>query len=254
MYDTRVLQKERGMELVGNFMERGLEVLYPPRCPFCNEIQELGASKICRECLNGLPKRVSPFCMKCGKPIEKEEYELCGNCRNKMPEFDKAYPILLYREKVPEALARFKYKNDRQIGRILIQELGKETMAELKRLQIDGIVPVPMYWKKEKLRGYNQAYLLAKEIGKIIEKPVYKNYLVRTISTVAQKDLSQGERKKNIKKAFKMGKNVVKLNYILLVDDIYTTGATVSACASVLKGEGAEKVYVTCIGIGTDIV
>ena len=235
-------------------MEKGLEILYPPRCPFCNEVQALGGSKICRECLKGLPKRVRPFCMKCGKPIERDENEFCNNCRNRMPEFDRAYPILLYRKKVPEALARFKYKNDRQIGRILIQEVGKETMAELKRLHIDGIVPVPMYRKKEKIRGYNQAYLLAREMGRILERPVYKHYLLRKVSTVAQKDLSQGERKKNIKKAFKLGKNVVELNHILLVDDIYTTGATVSACAGVLKEAGAEKVYVTCIGIGTDIV
>lgn len=246
--------KERGLELVWNFWERGLEVLYPPRCPFCNEVQVVGGKKICEKCLVELPKRKPPFCMKCGKPIEKEEQELCVNCRNRMPEFDKAYPMLLYRKGVPEALARFKYKNDRQIGKIIIQELGKETMAELKRLRIDGIVPVPMYWKKEKIRGYNQAYLLAKEMGKVLERPVYKNYLLRTVSTVAQKDLSQGERKKNIKKAFKIGKNVVELNHILLVDDIYTTGATASACARVLKEAGVGKVYVTCIGIGTDIV
>ncbi|MBQ3513298.1 MAG: ComF family protein [Lachnospiraceae bacterium] len=237
-----------------NLWEKGLEVLYPPKCPFCNEIRELRGSKICGECFRELPVRRPPFCLKCGKPVEREEYEFCYNCRNRLPEFDRAYPMLLYRKKVPEVLARFKYKNDRQIGRILIQELGKETMAELKLLRIDGIVPVPMYWKKEKARGYNQAYLLAKEIGKILERPVYKNYLVRTISTAAQKELSESERKKNIKKAFKMGKNVVKLNHILLVDDIYTTGATVSACTSVLKEAGTKKVYVTCIGIGTDVM
>ena len=171
-----------------------------------------------------------------------------------MPSFEKAYPMLLYRNKLPNALARFKYKNDRQIGKILIRELGKDTMAQLKRLPIDGIVPVPMHWKKEKMRGYNQAYLLAKEIGKILEKPVYKNYLIRTVSTVAQKGLSEKERKKNIKRAFKIGKNVVELNYILLVDDIYTTGATALACSDVLKEAGVKKVYVTCIGIGTDVM
>lgn len=237
-----------------NLWEKGMELLYPPRCPFCNEVQERGGNKICKTCLSELPRRRPPFCMKCGKPIEKEEYEFCTNCRNKMPEYDKAYPMLLYRKRVPEALARFKYKNDRQVGRILIRELGKETLTELKRLQVDGIVPVPMHWKKEKVRGYNQAYLLAKEIGKMLERPVYKNYLIRTVSTVAQKELTAGERKKNIKKAFKIGKNVVKLNHILLVDDIYTTGATVSACAGVLKDAGVKKVYVTCIGIGTDVM
>lgn len=229
-------------------------MLYPPRCPFCNEVQSPGGKKICKQCLKEIPKRRPPFCMKCGKPVEKEEGELCKNCQNRMPLFDKAYPMLLYRKKVPEALARFKYKNDRQIGKILIRELGKETLAELKRLPVDGIVPVPMHWKKEKLRGYNQAYLLAKEIGRILELPVYKDYLVRTVSTVAQKELTAGERKKNIKKAFKIGKNVVKLEHILLVDDIYTTGATASACAGVLKEAGVKKVYVTCIGIGTDVV
>lgn len=240
--------------MIRDFMERGLEVLYPPRCPFCNEVQAPGGKKICQKCLLELPKRTPPFCMKCGKPVEKEEQELCKNCKNRLPEYERAYPMLLYRKKVPEALARFKYKNDRQIGRILIQELGKETIVLLKRLPVDGIVPVPMHWKKEKARGYNQAYLLAKEIGNLLELPVYKNYLIRTVSTVAQKELSVGERKKNIKKAFKIGENVVKLNHILLVDDIYTTGATVSACAGTLKEAGAKKVYVTCIGIGTDVI
>lgn len=233
---------------------KGMDLLYPPKCPFCNEIRGLGESKICEVCFRQLPKRKPPFCLKCGKPIEREEDEFCKNCKNEMPEFDKAYPMLLYRNKVPEALARFKYGNDREIGKVFIRELGKETMAKLKCLEIDGIVPVPLYKKKEDLRGYNQAYLLAKEIGKILEKPVYKNYLVRTVSTIAQKELTEGERKKNIKRAFKIGKNVVKLNQVLLVDDIYTTGVTVSTCAGVLKDAGVKTVYVTCIGIGTDIM
>lgn len=236
-----------------NLGERFIEFLYPPRCPFCNEVQVIGEKKICRNCLRELPRLKPPYCLKCGKPIEREEVQYCKNCQTVMPDFDRAYPMLLYRGKVKEALGRFKYKNDRKIGSTILQELGGPTLAKLKCLPIDGIVPVPMHTKKEKARGYNQAYLLAKEIGRILELPVYKNYLVRTISTTAQKELGVRERKKNIKKAFKIGKNVVKLKHILLVDDIYTTGATASACATVLKREGALRVYVVCIGIGTDV-
>ena len=112
------------------------------------------------------------------------------------------------------------------------------------------IVPVPMYAKKQRARGYNQAEIIACELGKIIHIPVNTRFLKRNKNTVPMKEVSGRDRSKNLENAFIADKNVVKYKKILLVDDIYTTGATLDACAAVLKKYGVEKVYGACLCIG----
>ncbi len=114
----------------------------------------------------------------------------------------------------------------------------------------DVIVPVPMYAKKQRARGYNQAEIIACELGKIMHVPVNTQFLKRNKNTVPMKEVSGHDRSKNLENAFIADKNVVKYKKILLVDDIYTTGATLDACAAVLKKYGVEKVYGACLCIG----
>ena len=135
----------------------------------------------------------------------------------------------------------------------------------ISRLGIDAIIPVPLHRKRRRERGYNQAELFAKEIGKRTGIPVETKLLYRCINTRPQKELNDQERKKNLKKAFTIAQNIVQLRKVLLValgraivchpkvllvDDIYTTGSTVDAAAECLKVSGIQEVYVLCISIG----
>lgn len=124
--------------------------------------------------------------------------------------------------------------------------------ALIRQWDVDVIMPVPMYKGKERVRGYNQAALLAGGLGRRMGVAVDCTGLVRVRKTRPMKELNDVERFHNLENAFKIRPNVIKYNHILLVDDIYTTGATIDACTAVLKAAGAKKVYYVslCIGNG----
>ena len=111
-------------------------------------------------------------------------------------------------------------------------------------------MPVPVHPHKRKVRGYNQAQLLAEELSKKIGVPVYKDYLVRIVDTSPQKELNDKARLGNLKNAFKLNENAIKLKKVLLVDDIYTSGATIEACTKVLLSAGTKEVFYTSVAIG----
>ena len=112
------------------------------------------------------------------------------------------------------------------------------------------MIPVPMYRKKQRLRGYNQAELLAREIADQRNLPLICDLVLRVKNTKPQKELEGKDREENLKKAFIITKNDVKLRKILIVDDIYTTGSTVDAIAEVLKKSGVEEIYFLSLCIG----
>ena len=124
--------------------------------------------------------------------------------------------------------------------------LGRQILS----WKVDALVPVPLHPTRKRKRGYNQAELLALEIGKQLGLLVENNWLIRTKNTVPQKLLNGQERRNNLKKAFKLCRNDVKLKSIIVIDDIYTTGSTMDAVAQVLKNAGIERVYCVCAAIG----
>ena len=227
-----------------------LDLLYPRRCLLCNHIRPYGGSDVCEECMKALKPVKSPCCMKCGKPIDNDEDEYCGDCKKHPKSFKRGFPAFLYEGAIKASLYDFKYKNQRNYAefysRSIVQMYGKQ----LKSLGIDGIVPVPVYSRKRRMRGYNQAELLAEKIGRNLDIPVYPDYLERVVDTSPQKELNDKERMKNLKNAFKIGQNKIKLKKILLVDDIYTSGATIEACTKVLLSASTEAVYYTSVAIG----
>jgi ComF family protein len=112
-------------------------------------------------------------------------------------------------------------------------------------------VPIPVSNARRRQRGYNQAALVAREVGRRMGLPVYEHLLRRVRDTKVQKGLSGEERKNNLKKAFKMRENKVQLDHILLIDDIYTTGSTMNEAAKELRRAGASEVYCLSISIGS---
>lgn len=188
--------------------------------------------------------------MKCGKMLEREENEFCVDCIKLPKSFDRNYPVFNYDGDIKDSLYDFKYKNQREYSgfyaKCIVERYGKQILEK----DIDGLVPVPVHKKKKKIRGYNQAELLAVMLGKLLNIEVYPDYLLRTEATDPQKELNDKERMKNLKNAFIIGQNDVKLDKVLLVDDIYTSGATMDACSRVLYASGVQNVYCTCVAIG----
>lgn len=233
-----------------------LDLIYPRRCPVCQDIvvaKEPGAL-ICSLCRRHLPYIREPRCLKCGKEVEREEQEYCADCLQHPKHYRKGYPLFAYKAPVREGVQAFKYHNRREYAGFYGEALTEQFGTEFQELGLDGILPVPLHRRRLRRRGYNQAELLAVQLGKRLDVPVYAHLLVRTVDTVPQKDLNDRERMENLKRAFHFHENKVQLNRVLLIDDIYTTGSTIEACTQVLLHAGVSEVFYTSICIGKGFI
>ncbi|MGC4019321.1 MAG: ComF family protein [Muricomes sp.] len=226
--------------------------MYPPVCPFCGKISKEGICASCRKRVVYIGER---RCMCCGKPVEKEEQEYCRDCRKHSDfyEFDQGRSVWVHRAPVSSAVYRFKYKNKRHYGKVFAEEMAENCAGQIHRWGIEEIIPVPLHSAKRKVRGYNQAEILAEELGKILNIPVNKKILYRIRNTKPQKDLDNAQRIQNLKGAFAVSKHQPVKNSVLVIDDIYTTGSTIHKAAHMLKLAGAQKVYFLTISIGQGV-
>lgn len=232
--------------------EKTIDWVYPRRCPVCGDI--LSRPKtwgyICPPCRKQLSYVEPPVCFRCGKHIEEAEQEYCDDCRNSEKHFVRGYPVFVYEGALRDSVIAFKYKNKREFADFYAEEIVRTYGDVLKALGAEGLLPVPIHRSRYKKRGYNQAALLAKAVSKRLGIPYYGRELYRVEKTHVQKTLNDRERQKNLKNAFKRKRNSVKLNRVILVDDIYTTGATIEACTKVLLKTGVRQVYYISICIG----
>lgn len=227
-----------------------LDLIYPRCCPFCGRMQRYQGDWACVDCLKKLHKVEAPHCMKCGKTLEIKEAEYCMDCISVPKSYERGFPVFFYEEPLKSALYDFKYKNQRDYAAFFAECMAGSYGKVIEKLHIDGLVPVPLHPHKRRVRGYNQAQLLAEELSKRLGIPVYKKHLLRVVETNPQKELNDKERMKNLKKAFQLGANAIKLEKVLLVDDIYTSGATIEACTRVLSDAGTKEVYYISVAIG----
>lgn len=228
-----------------------LSVLYPRHCPVCDEIVDQTNEKICLSCMRQLKIMTPPWCVKCGKKINEGE-ELCKDCMEKTHIFIRGRALYEYGS-AAETVYRFKYGGRREYADYFGEQMGDFLGEYILSRKPDALVPIPLHKKRMIVRGYNQAELLAKAIGRQLGIPVITDYLIRVKNTIPQKKLNPAERQNNLKKAFNITKNDVKLKSIILVDDIYTTGATMDEAASVLLHAGAEKVYYVTLTCGESV-
>jgi len=232
------------------------KVIFPDKCPVCGSIKPQWFSDrmsddrgniLCSQCKDAIKPITEPLCKKCGRSLEDEAEEYCGDCLKFEHVFAEGRSLYEYDGEMKALMYRFKYSNRRDLAEFFVGNMGEESRKWLLSKSIDAVVPIPLHPDKLKKRGYNQSYVFAKELADVFGLKMESGFLVRDRYTDPQKGLSRQERINNLKNAFILGQSGVKSNKmnILLVDDIYTTGATVDAAASVL--EDAANVYFLCI-------
>ncbi|MGN1314966.1 MAG: ComF family protein [Lachnospiraceae bacterium] len=226
------------------------DVLFPKRCAVCDRVLPLFASGggICAFCTQNLHYLEEPLCCKCGKPVGEEE-EYCYDCRNKTHEFIEGAALFPY-DYIRSSLYRFKYGGRQEYAWFYAEQIALHMTERVKAWKPQALVPVPMFKKKKRLRGYNQAEILACRLSRLWNIPVLENLVIRVKNTRPMKEIDGTERQNNLKKAFKLGENDVKLNTIIVIDDIYTTGSTVDAVTKVCHEAGIRNVYVLSVSIG----
>ena len=207
-------------------------------------MREITRIPVCRRCLKAPQPLIAEFfCVSCRTPFLNafplDAEGLCALCRNGLRGFDAAYCFGAYEGVLRKLIHLYKY------GRIktLARPLGDLLAAALPRDQEwDALVPVPLHWRRQWKRGFNQSELLARTIARRTAIPVVKA-LRRTLATPTQASQSHTNRRRNVAKAFFCKRPAaVAGKRILLIDDVMTTGSTAAACALVLKRAGARKV------------
>lgn len=244
-------------------------LLFPPRCPLCDKLLTVSeirsGEKIHEDCRKRLYPLKQPYCMHCGRPLPDKEQEYCSDCtkrleQTKKPDWDgtpfsyitEGKSLFVYQGDIRQTMYRFKYSNRRKYADFLAEEAYKKYGNWILQNQIEAVIPVPMYKKKEKRRGYNQAKLFAKALGAYLGLAYEPDAVRRLVDTKPQKKLNAEERKNNLKNTFHAEDFVVKYKCVLLVDDIYTTGVTAETVAKELCSAGISKIFFlsVCTGRG----
>jgi ComF family protein len=228
-----------------------LDLLFPRRCAGCLNIWLSARQGFwCEQCLEQLPWIKSPLCARCGRPFLKSSFPFdhwCGECLLKAPPFTSARSAVQHCGPARDRVNQLKFGAKLYWVPALTELLVKTVKADLQ-LPVDYIVSVPLHNRRLRQRGFNQAALIAKALGRSIRSSVRSDILIRGEWTQPQTRLSRQERLHNVKNAFRVTKPAdVSGCRVLLVDDVFTTGSTVSECSKMLKKAGAEEVHVLTI-------
>lgn len=223
-----------------------LDALLPPQCLCCGAMVDRQGN-LCAGCWSGMAFLEAPCCHACGFPFPFDEGAgvLCAACTRQQPDFDRARAVLAYDDNSRQLLLRLK-NGDRLDGVPAFGQWLARTGAEFWA-DADLILPVPLHPWRLIRRRYNQAALLAQAISRFCDLPSPPNLLQRSRSTISQGGLSRRGRARNVQGAFavrKTGLGILLGARVVLIDDVFTTGATVSACARLLKRHGAARVDV----------
>ena len=226
-----------------------LDLFYPRRCPVCDKAVKPFGNLICGECESKIKYVRTPCCQKCGKELKDKRAVFCHDCAHREHIYDSGMALFAY-QSVADSIYRFKYKGRQEYAAYYAERMARILGKKILRLRPDALVPVPIHAEKKRLRGYNQAEAIARELGRLLHIPVETKLVKRVRKTKPMKDLSAQERQNNLKRAFKICKNDVKLNTIIIIDDIYTTGSTIDAMAGELRHAGIKHIYFVALAIG----
>ena len=217
----------------------GLDLLFPPVCGGCGK----AGYRWCSNCQGRVPHIIDPYCEKCGIPVRK--IGLCDKCKSEPPVYRLMRSWAVFDSPVQNALHTIKYRRNVGLG----DSLALQMIDFVRSLQwkLDIMIPVPLGRKRLKERGYNQVGLVARPLAHELGLEYAPGALWKSRETRSQVGLSISQRRENVSNAYQANPSVVNRKSILLMDDVATTGSTISACTSALSAAGAHEVYALTI-------
>jgi len=224
-----------------------LTLFFPKRCAGCDCII-MGNHGVCSACKTKIRLLDGDTCMICGKKV-KDGTVYCYDCNRKNHVFIQNIAVFVYSD-IRESLYRFKYHGRAEYAAYYARMANEVHGKKIASWKADAIIPIPLHESRYRKRGYNQAQEFANELSVRTGVPVNGELLKRVKNTKPLKLLSASERQNNLKKAFLFKQNDVKLNTIILVDDIYTTGATLDAAAMACREGGVNRIYTITVAVG----
>jgi ComF family protein len=244
----------RMLQALKSFLNVGLGFVYPEVCQLCGEARATQAeSFLCSQCRASVRFIKPPYCERCGLPFDgaiTNEFE-CSNCQGHQWQFSSARSAVIARDQMLEIIHRYKYQHALWFEPFLADLLIQRSRPVISLDTRDWIVPVPLHPTKQREREFNQAERLARRLSQATHVPLNTSFLRRVLPTRTQTLLSREERVANVRKAF-VAREAPDLagKRIVLVDDVFTTGATTGACARVLRSAGAGDVCVWTVARG----
>jgi len=241
----------RPPSLMSRVVDGILNLIYPESCVVCSvpvaRAQDRGVCPGCRQKLQ-LQRITGSLCPCCGLPfpsLATESPHLCGPCILHPPPYSGARAFGRYSAELSRIIQAFKFSGRRNLASILAPLLAATLQESWSLREIDLIVPVPLHPKRRRARGYNQAWLLARDLAGLVGLPCRHDALRRVRHTPPQVGLSDAERARNLKHAFRCAKPAaVRGLHVLLIDDVMTTGSTAASAAEALLQGGALRVSV----------
>jgi len=237
----REVSKGIGMSVnfnTAHLVDGALEALLPSHCLLCGARGQ-GALSLCPDCAADMPRNTI-CCARCALPLESSA-PLCGRCIKHTPPWDAAWVPFRYEWPLAQLEARFKFGGDLAAGRTLsLLWSGSQAPHDLP----DAIVPVPLHRSRLQKRGYNQALELAKPLAKHFGVSVLFDALRRARATHAQTELTAIQRRRNVRGAFAANLDGKAPEHVAVLDDVFTTGATLAECVRMLKRAGIARVDV----------
>jgi competence protein ComFC len=225
---------------INHWFWQAVDWVYPPVCVSCGKSGE----RWCLDCQAILERVGVKICSKCGKRLLSGK--LCQECKDHNPPFIALRSYGLYRDPLRQAILHAKYHRDLGLGEILAGLLRR--LLEEQDWKLDLVIPVPLSYGRKQARGYNQVDLFARPLAWWMGLPYHDRILQRIREDTSQVELTAEARRKNVMNAFEVGVGCnINGKYILLVDDVATTGATAEACTKVLLGGGAGGVYIATL-------
>ncbi len=235
-------------------VEALFRLVYPDRCQLCREEAASPAEGyVCGGCRRGLRWVSAPFCDHCGLPFTgalDHTFE-CSNCRDRNFAFTRARAVVEATGVGRELVHRYKYQRALWFEPFFAELLCNRALPELAGQDWSGVVPVPLHPLKRREREFNQATRLGTLLASALRVPVREDLVHRPAPTVTQTRLSRAERERNVRRAFAaVGKPDLGGTRWIVVDDVFTTGATTDGVARVLRRLGAAEVVVWTLARG----
>lgn len=243
-------QIERWHRQAKDVISAVLDLLFPPTagCVCCGAMLYKGEKCICAACREQIAPLTEPTCSCCGRPLAYPG--LCDLCCFRTYSFIRSWSAAVYQGVLRKCLHRFKYERATCLAPVLGSLLAQRLQAAKGILRFPLLVPVPLDSQRLHERGFNQAELLAAEVARVYRWPMAKKVLRRLRPTLPQSELPENKRWLNVSGAF-VAEGDLSGKKVLLIDDIYTTGATAEAASQALLKAGAAQVYVATVAIAS---